>query len=488
MLVGLVFPVLKAQKTIVLTDADIGRTIESIHEFNYDEPTFTFKLKHRMSHGLPVEVKLLRSEKFKKGPYSLAGEVPMVLQPGEAADLTFNVDYGRSIRDRSKITFLITPQGDADPMTRGVQFYVELTAKGMMMFWDNRANRYSTTLPNLSFGSPGDKLVEISWNGNGEGKGSFAINNNSRDAYKLISNTKEGTPIPIGSEFRLGKGGKSFFVRYSPPGGRRTSDVGTLVFNDLGSNGGGASSISVSLDAKGSTGSTAFLAGNNTGGVGTTSIFSGNSSSTINSGNTSGNTSGSGYKPSGGVGPKSDGNSSGNSGTNNNSGNNGNTSGNNASSSSNNSGNGNGFGTGRRPNRNVTAGTGNNNGGLVPESSGIEPESGSDPAGLLGDDRPIVDAATALERLRAIYENRSGYDHIIIPKITFKKDPDGNEPDKFTAYIPIALDTLLGDKNFKFTPHHVAAVTKKDSVELQILTFDEDSLRLRVGIHPDDEV
>lgn len=505
-LLGSCFHNLDAQqraKSIVLIDADIGRTIESIHEFSYDQPSFTFTLKHRMTHNLPMEINLLRSERFNKGPYSLEQELPAIINPGEAVNLTFNVDYARSIRDRSTITFLISPVGDADPTTRGITFHVEMSAKGMMMFWDNRANKYSTTLPNFSFGSPGDQLVEITWNGNGDGKASFAIDNNSRDAYKLISNTSAGTPIPIGSEIKLGKGGKSFFVRYAPPGGRRTSDVGTLIFTDLNSksgSSGGVKTILVSLDAKGNRGTSAFLAGNNTGGVGTTNILSGNSTTVISGSNNSGNTGNPDNNDAGSVGAVAMGGVGNGSRTpknNGNTGNTGNTSGNgNPNASVGNSGNS-GFGTGRpvggtngsgnAGDRNNSGNNGNgSSGGLVPDGGGIEPGSG-EALTLVEPDRAIVDPATAMERLEAIYENRSGYDHIIIPRVTFKKDPNGNEPDKFTASIPIALDTLLGDKNFKFTPHHVAAINSRDSVELQVLFFDEDSLKLRIGIHPDDE-
>lgn len=483
------------KKSIILIDADIGKTIESIHAFTYDQPSFTFSLKHRMTHNLPVSVTLVRSERFKRGPYSMEQALPVTLNPGEKLDLKFNVDYARSIRDHSTITLLISPVGDPDPMTRGIQFHVDLSAEGRMMFWDNRANKYSTTLPNFSFKTPGDKLVELSWNGKGEGKGSFSVENNSRNAYKLISNTREGSPIPLGTEFPLGKGGKSFFVRYAPPGGRKPSDEGTLVFQEQGASG---NAIRLSLDAGGKTTSSTFLAGNNTGGVGMVDIFSGN-------GNTDGNGSNGNSSFSGNGNTTAGNNTNGNNANNNTGGNTGNnTAGispkNNTPSNGGgitpppSTGNGNqGFGSGNLSgatrkalglNPNPKTGTGN---GLVPDGGGLEPGVGGPGLAPIDDDRPIYDPLTAMERLNAIYENRKGYDHMMIPAITFRKDPKGNEPDKFTSSIPIRLDTLGVDKNFRFTPLYAAALTSKDSVSLQILYFDEDSLKMRVGIHPDDE-
>jgi|GEM_PF-2830345 len=485
------------KKSIVLVDPDIGKTIESIHSFTYDQPNFTFSLKHRMTHNLPVAVTLLRSERFKRGPYSLDQALPVTLNPGEKLDLKFNVDYSRSIRDHSTITLLISPVGDADPKTRGIEFHVDLSAEGRMMFWDNRANKYATTLSNFSFKTPGDKLVELSWNGKGEGKGSFSLENNSRSAYKLISNTRDGAPIPIGTEFPLGKGGKSFFVRYAPPGGRKPSDVGTLVFQEQG---GGGNAIRLNLDASGNTKTSTFLAGNNTGGVGAIDIFSGNGNTTTN-GNAGNSFTGNGNTT---VGGNSSGNSSGNN-SGNSSGNgtainpgvtpNNNTPANSGAISPPKNNGGSGFGTGNLSGGATRASLGldpkprnNNNGnGLVPDGGGIKPGIAGSETPVIDDDRPIYDPITAMDRLNAIYENRKGYDHIMIPGVNFKKDPQGNEPDKFTTSIPIRLDTLGVDKNFKFTPLYASALNSKDSVALQILYFDEDSLRLRVGIHPDDE-
>ncbi len=520
LLVVAFFNHLAAQKSIVLIDADLGRTIESIHKFSYDEQSFTLILKHRMTHNLPVEISLLRSERFKKGPYSLQNELPTEINPGESVNLTFNVDYSRSISDLSEVTLLISPVGDSDPTTRGITFRMELSAEGMMMFWDNRANKYTTTLPDFSFGSPGDQLLEVTWNGNGEGRANFAIDNNSRDAFKLISNTSAGTPVPPGSEIKLGKGGKSFFVRYAPPGRRLNSDAGTLVFTDInsGSNASGSlKTIMVALDAKGTNGTSIFLAGNNTEGVGTTTIIpnaSGKSSDSERPG-TMGNstTSRSGTKGKSvkeaitseegtdegaiigtvalrgiGIGkvtpltnwkvrkeaekkpdaakPSSLSNSGLETG-----------------------GSVKGVIGSRNPDEEDGLGESENaaKDGLMPDRNGIDIGKEDTLGVLIEPDRVIVDPVTAMERLKTIYDGRKRYNHIIFPRIIFKKNPDGNEPDKYTTSIPVAFDTLFDDKNFKFTPHHVAAINSRDSIELQILFFDEDSLKFRVGIHPDDE-
>lgn len=487
LLMGLFALQVHSQKTIVLVDADIGSKIESIHQFTYGDPTFTFTLKHRLSYDQPLEVKLLRSEKFNQSPYTLAETLPLVINKGEAQDLTFSVDYSKSIRDQSSVTLLIYPQGDKNPKARGITFHVELSAQGKLMFWNDRAGKYVTALAPYSFGSPGDRLIEITWNGNGQGSARLSLMDDFRNAFSIVPNKTAAAAIDPNIEIPLGKGGRSYFVRYNPPGGRRASDGGRLLIQDAKGTG---DAISVQVDARGNSSSTLFASNS---GVGTTTLGFGNNSGSSSSGNT--NTSSSNNNsPNNGVGATNIGDSrttptpsrepvrqsttnpNGNSNANSNPG---------LSPGSGKPGT-----TGSKPRPNP--GSGNNGGGNALSGSGLNTGTGTPKAGLrpsagsnngIGTpNRPVVDAETALTRLKAIYENRKGENFLKIDRTNFER-----KGENYVARLPLEIDTLDEDPNFKFLTHHIAAITVDDSIELKELAFDEDSMIVRIAIDDLDE-
>ena len=460
----------KAQKTIILTDADLGRTIESIHQFSFDASKYTFNLKHRMSSSQPVEVRLLRSDKFEQGPYSLEQELPLTIMPGEAKALSFSVDYAKSIRDQSSVTFLISPAGDKDPQTRGITFHVKLSAKGKVMFWDDRSNKYFSSLPT------NNPFIQLVWNGAGTGSARFISENDYRNSFFLVPNRSGASPIPANTEISLNnKASKVFTVQYNPPGGRRnSSDQAKLIFQDTQNAG---DFISINVNASGTFASGGGAYAGNAGDPGNNAYAT----------NPGGNP---GSNPGGNPGSYNPGsnNAGGNAG-NNNAGSN-NSGSNNAGSRPGSNGSGtagvgsNGSGTGSsRP------GSGGANGGV-----GVSPGDGSG-FGSNGADplKPMLNEISAQAYLDSIFENRKDVNHLRFPTgldvnyFQFKKDPESSHPDKYASLFNLGLDTLRDDPYFRYSLHHVAAITPTDSIPLDELYFQPDSMLLRVGVHPDDE-
>ncbi len=453
---------LSAQKKIILTDGDAGKTIPSIHNFSFENPTYTFQLTHRMRHGLPLRVELVRSEKFNEGPYSLEQQLPLTIAPTATQDLTFSVNYGRSIRDRSSVTLVIYPEGDKDRMKRGIQLQIELSATGKVMFWDDRQKVYTSQLPTNA------PFIQLAWNGTGTGSAQFYTRNDARGAFFLTLNKANAQPIPANTVIPLkNKASKVYTVTYSPPSGRRnSSDYATLVFQDAEHP---TESIAMTVNASGRVAS---------------SVFSSYTGSNVSSNVTYDPNAGSGVANNAGNGV---GNGSSNNGT-------GNTNAGTGSGYPNNNtgtgpyagtGSGNGSGTGTATGN----GSGSSNNGSGAVGPGLDPNSGGDGIedGTGGEPRPIYDPVTAMDRLEDIFENRKNKNFIKVNKTDFVKDPESSYPDKYVTRIPLDLDTLGNDPNFGFKEHHAAVVTDEDSIPLQIITFNKDSMRMVLGVHPEDE-
>lgn len=466
----------KAQKTIILIDADVGSRIESVHQFSFENSEYTFNLKHRLSQSQPLEVRLLRSDKFEVGPYSLEQSLPMTIAPGESKALTFKVDYGKSIRDRSSATFLISPAGDKDPTARGITFHVQLSAKGKVMFWDDRANRYFSSLPT------NNPFIQLVWNGEGSGTARFFTDNDNRGAFYLLPNKSGAAPLPANSQIPLNnKASKVFTVSYRPPGGRRSAgDQARLVFQDVNNP---KEAIYMNVNASGRVGEAGGFANNSNNFNNSGSLIT--NSGTGNPGNGNGNTGGSSNAGNPGSGNPGSGNPGGNNGSNNGGAIGPASPGSFAGGNSGVGGSGNDGGPGG-PN----PGSSGANAGI-----GLTPGSGDGSGGTDGGVplKPLLDDMSAQAYLDSIHDNRKDENHLRFPTqldvtyFEFKKDPKSSNPDKFATMLNLAMDTLKDDPYFRYSLHHVAAITDNDSIELQNLYFEPDSAMLRVGIHPDDE-
>lgn len=456
-----------AQKTIILIDGDAGRTISTVHEFSFDKPTYTFTLKNRTTHGLAMKVELLRSDKFNEGPYSLKESLPLTIPATGTGTLTFNVDYGRSIRDKSSVTLLIYPEGDTDKRKRGITLDISMSAQGKVMFWDDRTNRYLSTLP------VNHPFIQLAWNGTGTGSARFFSANDARGAFFLTLNKTGAAPIPANTVIPLrNKASKVYTVSYSPPYGRwNAGDYAQLIFQDAAD---ANSAIAITVNSKGRSASTTFAdlnAGNVSAGL------AGNPGGVVNPG---------GFNDPGGNGAYGNPGGTGNPGAGV-----GNPGGTGVPGGSGDPGGGTTYANGNPYNGGTAGGPNPGSGVGNPGSNGTAPGVGFDPGvdgGVSGGgERPIYDAETAAAILNAIFENRKTENHVRVNKTDFVKDENSTYPDKFVTKLPLQLDTLGNDPNFGIKPRHAAVVTDEDSIELQILAFNPDSSRMVLGVHPEDE-
>lgn len=228
-----VAPSLSAQKVIVLTDADIKQEVAHAHSFSYDAAKHTFTVKHRFSRLGAMQVTEVKPNQLARTNYTLKSKLPLTLNPGETQDIVLSVDYSNSIRGTSTMHLLVYPVGDKAPAARGVTVKLLLSASGRPMFWNERARKYTANLPTLEFNGSGDKLIELTWNGNGSGTCTYGKENDTRNSFFLVPNRPGAQAIAPGASIPLGTGGRSYFVRYDGAGKRiGSSDQAQLTFRE----------------------------------------------------------------------------------------------------------------------------------------------------------------------------------------------------------------------------------------------------------------
>lgn len=221
----------QAQRVIVLTDADLGKEIASVHRFSDAAPNLTLSLKHRLGAVGPMEIQSVKAGQFG-GPFQISQTLPLTLMPGETRDLTLSVNYGKSIKEASEILLALVPAGDKDPK-RAINLKISLSAEGRLMFWDERNQRYSASMPTMTFDGAGEKLIEIAWNGAEPSPATFAMENDVRGGFKVVPNASGAKPIANGTLIPLGKGGSSYFIKYDGAAKKNGGvDIGRATFKD----------------------------------------------------------------------------------------------------------------------------------------------------------------------------------------------------------------------------------------------------------------
>jgi hypothetical protein len=67
---------LRAQKLIVLTDADLKKEVAKAHQFSYEDQNETFQLKHRFSRLGEMTVALASADQLKNKNFKLKESLP----------------------------------------------------------------------------------------------------------------------------------------------------------------------------------------------------------------------------------------------------------------------------------------------------------------------------------------------------------------------------------------------------------------------------
>jgi hypothetical protein len=422
-----------AQKVIVLTDADLGREVASSYRFTDGGNTLTLTLKHRLGAVGPIEIQSSKAGQFD-GPFQITQALPLTLLPGESRDITLTANYGKSIKEASEILFALVPAGDKDTK-RAISLKLSVSAEGRIMFWDEKNKKYVTGLGTLTFDGPGERLIEIAWNGGTPSAVTFSSEGDARGGFKVIPNASGAKPLAPGSSIPMGKGGNSFFVKYDGLAKRSApADLAKISFAD-------ATGKTVTVDLFGTfKGGAKVLAStpkpgdpnyNPAGGVGTLNLGQGTAKVVTNPNEVITHSSG---IP--GVNPK--------------------------------------FGL---------AGS-----GLAPAPGTAKPAVPA-PNPIAAAPRlpgSISDPVMAQAHLASFFAIRRDKNLISNPEVLFSH-VDG----RLTARFKIVLDSLEADKSMNISPVWVSAVSGEDSVPIPMtnVEFDQDSLLLRVILPEDaDEV
>ena len=223
-----------AQKVIVLTNADMGKVVTGTHHYSEADKTFKLVLKHRLLGVGPMQVSLMKTAQFEKGPFELTGALPQNLSPEQSLEVEFSINYARSVQTENTISLLVLPVGEVDVKSKGVAVNVKLTADPKLMFWNERKKQYSKTLAPYEFIGANERLVELTWNGSGNGVCVYSIEEAGRSAFALIPNAAGATPLAGGSSLSLTKGGNSFFVQYKGNASKSKPDVARMTFSEPG--------------------------------------------------------------------------------------------------------------------------------------------------------------------------------------------------------------------------------------------------------------
>ncbi|MFM2375032.1 MAG: hypothetical protein RLZZ165_129 [Bacteroidota bacterium] len=236
-LMALLSHMLSAQKVIVLTNADLGKVITGTHHFSENNPSLKLILRHRISGVGNLQVSLQKELQFGKSPFTLRSALPASLAAEGALEILLDMSYGRAVQSENTISMLAYPAGDADPKTRGITVNLKLTADGSLMFFSERTQQYSKSLPRFQFVGPSQKLIELSWNGGGSSTCRVKFEDSGRKGFSLIPNSPGAAPIADGSTITLNSGGNSYFIRYDGAAAKGTVDGARISFIDAGGQG-----------------------------------------------------------------------------------------------------------------------------------------------------------------------------------------------------------------------------------------------------------
>lgn len=223
-----------AQKVIVLTNADMGKVVTGTHHYSEADKTFKLVLKHRLLGVGPLQVSLMKTTQFEKGPFELTGTLPQNLSPEQSLEVEFNINYARSVQTENTISLLVLPVGEVDVKTKGVAVNVKLTADPKLMFWNEGTKKYTKTLAPYEFIGADERLVELTWNGSGNGVCVYSIEDDGRPSFSLIPNSAGAGPVTGGTALTLTKGGNSFFVKYIGSASKSKPDVARMTFSEPG--------------------------------------------------------------------------------------------------------------------------------------------------------------------------------------------------------------------------------------------------------------
>lgn len=247
----------QGQKVIVLTDADLGKEVASSYRFSESNSSINLTLKHRLGAVGPIEIQSAKAGQFD-GPFQLSQALPLTILPGESRDITLSANYGRSIKEASEIVLSIVPAGDKDTK-RAITLKLSVSAEGRLMFWDEKNKKYVSSLGTLAFDGPGERLIEIAWNGGTPGAVTFGSEGDTRGGFKVIPNASGAKPLAAGTSIPMGKGGVSFFVKYDGLAKRNApADLAKISFKD-----GNGKTVAVDLFGTYKGGSKAVVGGGN---------------------------------------------------------------------------------------------------------------------------------------------------------------------------------------------------------------------------------
>lgn len=436
LVVGLTGSGLFGQKVLVLTDADVGQEVATGHHFTGDGEVLKVSLKHRISHMKPMEVVLKKEDQYGKGAFKFSQTFPMTLSAGKTADLSLTVDYGKAIQESNSVDLWMYPVGNNDPAS-AITVSLKVTAEGKLMFWSEVEKRYTTALPVLEFRGSGQKLIELTWNGKGSGEVEYVQNHKGRRAFSLVPNTSGAAPLYTGSSIDLNKGGNSYFVRYNSQGRRQyTIDEASIIFREVKTNG---QQITVDVAGRGGSGRSFFA-----------------SAKEMIKNSASGN-----YRPPANTGNTGNRNNA-------NTGNTGNSANPNAGASIGNKGT-----TVRseipinnlpRENRN---GSGNGNGAKKPVPRPIQPKVAAQ----------ITDPVLAKQRLQNFFDNNRQENFLGAEQVKFT-----NVEGYLQAKVPFGIDSLQNVPDIGIDAVSIAAIVESDTIELDRVDVDLDSMLLKVQI------
>lgn len=454
------FPIL-AQKVVVLTNADMGKVVTGTHHYSEADQTFKLSLKHRLLGVGPMQVSLMKTTQFEKGPFDLIGALPQNLGPDQTLDIEFSINYSKGVQTENTISLLVLPLGETDVKTKGIALNLKLTADPKLMFWNERAKQYTKSLPAYQFIGPDERLVELTWNGSGNGVCVYAIEDDGRASFSLVPNASGASAVTSGTSLSLSKGGNSYYVKYIGSASKTKPDVARMTFSEpggqtlvldlMGTYQGGTSLFAMAKDM--------LSKGNLKGGYQPAVVEGGGKENIKNGGNSDPKNAYTGLEklPSlNNGGPILE-----------NSGNPNNANGNNGS-------NGNAI--------NINGGNGSKDGQALAINSRPSPRPTS--INLNVDNGEALTSEQAIDRLTSYFLRHKDENLLKLDQAKFELI-DGI----YEARIPVSIDSVFEDPNFHITPIWVSVKTPDDSVALPMsnVVFLSDSLLLRVKMSSEAE-
>jgi hypothetical protein len=221
-----------AQKVVVLTAADVGKVVTGTYHYAEKDQSFKLMLKHRLGDQKNWQVSLQKSQQFDKSPFTLKSELPATVGPDGVLEIEFGVTYSKSLQQENTISLLAVPVGETDAIRNGIAINIKLSADGVLMFFSERNNQYSKSLPTFEFVGPGEKMVEVTWNGGGAKACTIKIEDSGRNGFTLVPNAAGAAPLASGSKVSLTNGGTSFFIKYDGAARKGNADLARITFTE----------------------------------------------------------------------------------------------------------------------------------------------------------------------------------------------------------------------------------------------------------------